>query len=230
MHPTKAAAHLAGWLYVVLMITGIVGEFVIRDFLVPGDPAATASGILAAQRYYRLDLMLGLVSLVVFILVVGALYRLFREVDRVATTFMVLLASMGIATAFANLLIRFLPLVLLGNADALTAIPRPQLEALVLVALHWHGAGSAVPLMFWGLWLFPFGRLVIRSGWFPRLLGYLLMAAGIGYVIGSCTAILFPEQRALMSRLLMPLYFGEVPIILWLALRGARVRGGEAAV
>ena len=67
-----------------------------------------------------------------------------------------------------------------------------------------------------------FGILVIKSRFFPRILGILLMVAGSAYVISSVTSITLPAHRQVVSRILMPLYFGEVPIILWLLIMGAK--------
>ena len=77
---------------------------------------------------------------------------------------------------------------------------------------------------FWGLWLLPFGRLVMKSGFLPRILGVLLMVAGFAYIAGSTIAILTPEYRQAAGRFLTPLYLGEVPIIFWLLLKGAKTQ------
>src|SRR5690348_620007 len=74
----------------------------------------------------------------------------------------------------------------------------------------------------WGLWLFPFGILVIRSGFFPRILGVLLLVAGFAYLTSSVTSIVLSDYRQAVSRFMMPLYFGEVPIIFWLLSKGAK--------
>ena len=75
---------------------------------------------------------------------------------------------------------------------------------------------------FWGLWLFPFGILVIKSGFFPRVLGILLLVAGFAYLMTSVTSIVLPRSLHVVSQIMMPLYFGEVPIIFWMLIRGAK--------
>jgi predicted transporter len=96
------------------------------------------------------------------------------------------------------------------------------LDALALGFLRFHSNGVAVSTAFWGLWLFPFGLLVIRSGFFPRILGILLLVAGFAYLTSSVTSIVLPDYRQVVSRVMMPLYFGEVPIIFWLLIKGAK--------
>lgn len=221
MNPIKTTAHQAGWLYFVFMVVAIYREFLAPRFVVAGDAAATARNIAGAETSYRLVILTGFVTLVLFLLVVERLHKLLAGVDRGLAMQMVLLVAVGVAAAVANLLLQLAPLVLLGNADELSAFPRAQLEALSLGSLRLHARGAGVISAFWGLWLFPFGVLVTKSRFLPRILGILLVIAGVGYLVGSVTLLIAPEHRQLVTRIVMPLYFGEVPIIFWLLIRGA---------
>jgi len=229
MSSTVTTARQAGVLYFLFMIVAIVSEFAFPTFVVPRDAAATAGSIAAATAAYRWALLTSMVTLVLFIALVAWLYRLFERVDKTQALFMVLLVTVGVSVAFANLLHKFAPLVILGGADYLSAFTKPQLDALAFGVLRTHSGGTALPTTFWGLWLFPFGYLVIRSGFLPRILGYLLLVAGVAYAVSGVTSIVLPEHRQAVNRVMMPLYFGEVPIIFWLLLRGAReTREAEA--
>jgi hypothetical protein len=223
MDTRNATARRAGVLYVVFMVVAIVGEFLMPSFMVPGDAAATALRITTREFLYRVDVLLSFGTLVLFLFLVVNLYQLLRDADRGHAMLMVVLVSVGVAVSLANLLARFAPLVLLSGADYLSAFTAPQREALALGFLRFHGAGAAVSMAFWGLWLFPFGILVIKSGFLPRILGILLMIAGSAYIVSSVTSLALPVYKAAVSRVMMPLYFGEVPIIFWLWIKGAGV-------
>jgi len=93
-----------------------------------------------------------------------------------------------------------------------------------------HGQGLVVASIFWGLWLFPFGMLVMRSGFIPRILGVLLMIAGFGYLTSSFTSLLLPQYAKFVGQFAMVLYFGELPIIFWLLIWGAKVQPSGATV
>jgi hypothetical protein len=224
MGSLKARAHRAGILYFVFMIVAILGEFVLPNFQVQGDAAATARKIAEGVATYRLAILTGFVTLLVFVFLVSSLYGLFKDVNRGLARLMVLLVVVGVSVALANMILKFVPLVFLRNADALPAFEKPELDALAFAALRLHSAGAILTMCFWGLWLFPFGLLVIRSGFLPKILGFLLLVAGFAYVAGSVTALVLPDHRQAASRVLMPLYFGEVPIIFWLLLMGAKER------
>ena len=223
MISVMTTARRAGLLYFLFMILAIIREFVFPTFVVPGDATATARNITAAEPMYRLGILLGFVTLVMFIVLVAMLYRLFRDVDRDQAVLMVLFVVVGVCISLANLVHEMAPLLLLGGADYLTVFTKTQLDALSLGFLRLHSSGVVVATAFWGLWLFPFGVLVIRSRFVPRLLGVLLMVAGCAYVIFFVVAVGLPAYRQLASRVLMPFYFGEVPIIFWLLVRGAQV-------
>lgn len=70
--------------------------------------------------------------------------------------------------------------------------------------------------------------LVIRSGFIPRVLGILLMIAGVGYLASSFTTLVLPRYAELVEKVAMPLYFGELPIIFWLVIWGAKTRPTDA--
>ena len=222
MTSTSAAARQAGALYFLFSLVAVIREFFFPAFVVPGDATATARNIAAAELTYRIAILTGLVTLIMFIFLVVLLYKLLKDVDKTQAMLMVSLVTVGVALALANLFNEIAPLILLSGADYLSVFTKSQLDALALAFLRLHGTGASVVSTFWGLWLFPFGILVIKSRFFPRILGILLMVAGSAYVISSVTSITLPAHRQVVSRIMMPLYFGEVPIILWLLIMGAK--------
>lgn len=222
MSTLKATAQRAGLLYLIFAILGVIGEFVLPRALVPGDAAATAANVMDNELIYRLGVLNGLLTLVLFIYLAECLYNLFKSTDHRSLIRMVLLVSVGIAVAIANVVTSGAPLILLGGADYFTSFSKSQLDALVMTFVRLHGFGGTVAMAFWGLWLFPFGMLVIRSGFIPRIYGYLLIVAGVAYAVTSVAFILLPDYRQLVSNIMMPLYFGELPIIFWLLIKGVR--------
>jgi len=223
MNSVKAAAHRAGALYLLVMLVGLVAMLGFNGFLVPGDAAASARNILAAESTYRIGILTDVVTLLLFLVLVVSLYSLLKGVDRWHAMLMVLLVSVGVTFGFANILNKIAPLVLLSGADYLSVFTKPQLDALVLSFLDLNSSGNNVDAVFWGLWLLPFGTLVIRSGFLPRVLGILLMVAGFAYLTSSVTSLVLPAYSDVVSRATMPLLFGEFPIIFWLLIKGAKV-------
>ena len=116
--------------------------------------------------------------------------------------------------------------MLLSGATELSAFGGAQRDALAMLFLHLHTDGVLAVEIFWGLWLLPFGLLVIRSRFLPRVLGVLLIIAGVAYVAHSITSLLLAGHRiALYEQVTMlARAAGEFPMILWLLIKGADVR------
>jgi hypothetical protein len=223
MNSIKSSARRAGALYFVFMIVGLVDLYGFRGFNVPGDATATVRNIMAAESTYRIGILTDCLSLLLFVPLVVMLYRLLKDVDQWQAILMVLLVSVGVTLGLANVLNKMAPLVLLSDANYLSVFTKPQLDALAQGFLGLNGAGSTIDSAFWGLWLFPFGILVIKSGFFPRVLGVLLLVAGFGLLTTSVTSIAFPAYERTVARAMMPLGLGEFPIIFWLLIKGATV-------
>jgi hypothetical protein len=113
-------------------------------------------------------------------------------------------------------------------ADFLSPFEEPQRDAFVMLFLHLHYYGVFANEIFWGLWLFPFGLLVWRSGLIPRILGVFLFVVCFGYLAFSCTGLLMPQYFNAVSRVANLAILGEAPIILWLAIMGAEPKSQGA--
>jgi hypothetical protein len=205
MNSIKAAGRRAGALYFLFLIVGLVDMYGFSHFIVPGDASATARNIIAAQLTYRIGILTDFVTLLIFIFLVVSLYNLLKGVDQWHAMLMVLLVSVGVTIGLANLLNKLAPLILLSGANYLSVFTKPQLDAVALGFLASNGNGNTVAGAFWGLWLFPFGVLVIKSGFFPRVLGILLMVAGFAYLTSSVTSIVLPAYEHVVSQAAMPL-------------------------
>lgn len=228
MAALKRDARRAGAVYFVFLVVGLFGMLGFSGFMVSGDAGATARNILAAEGTYRLGILTDFVTLLVFLVLVVSLYGLLKDVDRWHARFMVLLVVVGVAIGCVNLLGKIGPLILLHGTFWSGVFTKPQLEALALGCLDLTTSGNDITSVFWGLWLFPFGILVFKSTYLPRILGILLLVAGVGYVATGVTAIAAPVYSSVVSRFAMPLLFGEFPIIFWLLIKGAKAPQAQA--
>jgi hypothetical protein len=223
VNSTKKAARVAGLLYFVACIPAPFSLiYVPSTLIVSGNATATAGKILAHELIFRLAIAGELINAIAFIFAVRALHRLLQGVNKRLASLMVTLFAISIPISCLNVLNEVAALILLRGADFLSVFTRPQLDALAMVFLRVHDNGLVVAAIFWGLWLFPFGVLVYRSGFLPRILGVLLIINGFAYPAVSFTALLLPQYRDLVSRITFPVLFGEAAIMLWLLIIGAR--------
>jgi hypothetical protein len=139
-------------------------------------------------------------------------------------------ALVSVPIVFLNVLNEIAALVLVSGADFLSVFDKRQLDALAYLFLRLHSQGILIASVFWGLWLFPFGTLVIRSGFIPRLIGILLFLAGVGYLVVSLNILVLPQLPNVVGQLAGILELGELPIIFWLLIWGAKDQPSRQAV
>lgn len=218
-------ARIAGLWYLLMLITGPIGlMYVPSRIIISGNAAATASNVITSELLIRIGIMSNLICQISFIFLVLALYRLFKGVNEKYVKLMVTLVIAAVPVAFLNELTQIAALLVLSGADYLKVFEPNQLNGLSMLFLNLHEQGTFIVGIFWGLWLFPFGYLVIKSGFIPKVLGILLIIGCFSYLVDSSTALLFPLQKGLVTNILMlPLALGELSMILWLLIKGVKV-------
>ena len=219
----RKQARIAGLLYLLASIPAFFAwVYVPNKLIVTGDATATANHVRASQTLLRLSIGSELIGLIVFIFVVLALYQLFKPVSEKHALAMATLLLISLPISFLSVVNEMAALIVVSGASFLSGFDQPQLDTLAYLFFRLHGQGLIVSQIFWGLWLFPFGVLVIRSGFIPRFLGYLLFIAGVGYIANSFAALLLPIYRLVVARFADILQMAELPIIFWLLIWGAK--------
>jgi Domain of unknown function (DUF4386) len=225
-------ARIAGFLYLTLLTAPLRLIYIpSKLFYIPsklfvaGNASATANNIAAHETLFRLGILSDLLTGTMVIFLTLALYRLFKGVDEaLARLVMILGALMVTPIYFLNTINDAAALLFARGADFLSVFDKPQRDALIMVFLRMHRQGVLANEVFWGLWLFPFGLLVYRSGFLPRILGVWLMLNCFAYLATSITGLLWPQYEERISNWVFPLMLGELAIMLWLIVLGARER------
>ncbi len=223
MDSLNRKARIAGLLYLLLIIPGPFSLIYIPSVLiVRGNATATANNVLASETLFRLGMASDVAGAFFFILLVMALYRLLAGVNKAHASLMVALVLVSAAVSLVNVVSNVAALTLFRGGEFLAVLDKPQRDAFAMLFLRVHGQGNIINQTFWGLWLIPFGILVFRSGFLPRFLGVWLIVNGFAYVALSFTGLLLPDHYSVAFRMAQPLLFGELAIILWLLIKGAK--------
>jgi hypothetical protein len=229
MNSVKMTARVAGALYLLNGAAGLFSYKIVPGrLIVQGNATATANNILASEVLFRIGIVSELIGAVAFIFLAMTLYRLFNGVNKTHASLLVAFILVASSIMFLIVLNEIAALALFHGADYLSVFQKQQLDAQGMLVLDVHDQGVIVVSIFWGLWLFPFGVLVMRSGFFPRILGVLLIAACFGYVANALTLLLLPNYAPAVN-LMNVLYVilgaaGEGSILLWLLIKGAKVQ------
>lgn len=224
MHPTDKAARIAGLIYSSMVLTGPMSlMYIPGKLIVRGDAQATAANVLNHQVLFQLWILGDLWTAVIFICLGIALYRLLSPVNTIWALLMLGFVLVSAAVGFVSTLNCIAAGVFFRGDDFLNVFAEAQRNALGMLFIRLHSKAIFINELFWGLWLFPFGLLVFRSGFLPRWIGVWLMINCCAYLVLSPIALFAPTYYEAAFQYATPVLFGELAIMLWLLIKGAKV-------
>jgi hypothetical protein len=95
-----------------------------------------------------------------------------------------------------------------------------HLHAQVEVLIQSFKYEWSLSIVIFGIHVALLGYLVARSAYIPRIMGVLLVIAGLGYVISYLRPYLYPD---LGLGFLFVTFFGELIFAIWLLARGRKI-------
>jgi hypothetical protein len=223
VYTLKRTAHLAGLLYLIWVVTGIYGiVYVPSQTIVEGDAVGTANKILANEFVFRTGVINDIISATIWVLIALTLYRLFRHVNEGQAKLLVALVIVQIPVVFVVQAFNITSL-LIFKGEILGSFEGSQRLDLAMLFLAVNDHVVMILVMFWGLWLLPFGQLVYKSGFIPRILGVFLILNGIAFILYCFTSLFLPDYQALFFKMATPIWtLGEISIMLWLLIKGVK--------
>lgn len=220
-------ARIAGLIYLVVIITGMFSlAYVPKKLIDWNNGAATFSNITASPSLFRLGIYSSVVCYVAFVFLPIVLYKLLRAVNESQARAMVILALLSVPLSFNNLQHKYVALTLTGKESFLQNISIEDLQSKLMLSLNQYNDGLLLTTVFWGLWLFPFGLLVYKSGFIPKIFGVLLMFGCVGYLINFTGNTLFENySKAGIGKYMSMLpAAGEICICFWLLFFGSKAK------
>jgi hypothetical protein len=222
MNSINKTARMAGFLYLIYMVTHIISDVWRDSFIVLRDAAATASNIIAHEGLFTITVVGDLLAAALFFLAAWALYVLLKPVNKNLALLFLLLNLAGVVTQFMSAINLFAALLLMNGPDYLNVFQVDQLQSLAMFFLDLREKGFTVAQLFYGAWLFPLGYLVFKSGFLPKILGLVLMVHCFTWLSTFFQSFLFPGFVAI-TYVSWPLGFiAEFGLTLWLLIMGAK--------
>ncbi len=220
----KKTARLAGLLYLVWIITGLFAMFYVPSKInMRGDAVTTAQNILSNEFLFRTSIVNDLISSTLWVFMVLVFYRMFKQVDKRQAKLLVALVIVQIPAVFFMDTFNIASLMIF-KGEILKTFELTQRQDLAMLFLKINDYGVLTLEAFWGLWLFPLAILVYKSRFLPRFLGVWLIITGFFYLILSFTGIMLPQYKDMVmnSAFALPAEGGEVALMLWLLIMGAK--------
>lgn len=225
MTAQKKNAHLAGFIYLIVVVTGMFSlGYVPSKLIAMQDPVLTFQHLQQSSLLFRAGIASSMLCYIAFLFLPLALYRLLSAVNKTAALLMVILAVVSVPMSLIPLQHELAVLKLVEGTGSVNGLDPQQLPVQVIQLISHYHAGLQIAQLFWGLWLLPFGYLVFKSGFLPKLLGIFLAIGCFGYLITVFGKTLNPHfgQLAISDYITIPGSIGEFGICLWLLILGDR--------
>lgn len=192
------------WIVVAIFSVAYVPSLI----FVLDDLTGTTANIQEHETLFRLGIIGRIATAVLMVYISFYLYLLFERVDKDNAKLMLMLALISVPFIGFDVF----KILSIGSED----------PAYIYQCLNISRAAQTIAEVFWGLWLFPLGILVIKSNYFPKILGYALMASCMGYLFGVIIKVVFPSAHHLLI-IADSLAFGELVFALWFVFKGLKI-------
>ena len=226
MKSTQRNARIAGLLYLIIVICGIISLMYVPSKLIVRENAIeTYNNIVTNESLFKIGILCDLIMYTTFIFLSLALYKLLKQINKNVAITMVVLILVSVPISYVNLISKLDILSLINGTNSLQPIELNEQYLKVMTLLKSYSNGILIVQIFWGLWLFPFGYLVFKSGFLPKFFGILLMVGCFGYITDFLGYFFFPEDygKTLISTIAsLPHALGEIGICLWLLIIGVK--------
>lgn len=224
----RTKGRLAGAAYVGLVITGVIALLYVPMQLIDlSDPEATYANIAASPLLYRIGLVAELLCYPpIFLVLLAFLYRLFAPYGRSLALVMVLFGAASVPISFVATAHKANVVSIVDGTGSFAGLAEGARAAAVMTEIDAYRQIIDVNDVFWGLWLLPFGVLVLKTGLIPRVLGAFLVLGCFGYLGGYFGPLFIPgfKEMWISDVIGIPGSIGEIGAALWLAIFGARER------
>ena len=219
----QKAAKVVGAAYLFAMAMSIFAESYIRgSLIVGGDAVATAQNIMAQRTLFRIGIGAEILIFISDTTLITALYVILGPVNRHLATYAAFLRLVAVAVCAMMAANSFDVLRILSGADYLAGFDLAQQAALARLSLGAHNAAYGVAFIILGLGSTVFAYLWYRSGYVPRALAVLGIVGSLMLSVGTMGVLMMPEARIYPFHMI-PLFFFEVGMGLWLLVKGVRV-------
>lgn len=210
-------AHTTGLFYLALVVFGVAGFLIIRPTIFDPDSAVTTvAQLVENEAMARVGIVAELGIVVAQLLAALWFAKLFHRTSPFAAV------SLGVFGAFNAIVILSSAACLATALDAslttpLTGDDGRAAQLMYLLSNQFWAVGG----VFFGLWLIPMGILTLRAR-MPRVLGWLLVAGGVSYLLSTLIAYLVPDATAVAEALPYVATVAEFWMIGWLIWYGVR--------
>jgi len=218
----RRAAFIAGFAVLIMALTVPVVEFYIFPTLIDYKSGEqTTNNIVSHLTLFSTAIFIHFTTVICDVVAAWALYIFLKPVNKnlaLLTAWLRIVNAAFTITALFNLI---QVLTIIRAKDNFTFIQSNQVYDYVLFYFNAFNLQWRFMLVFFGIYMNLLGYLVLKSEYIPKIIGILLIIAGLGYVIDDLKYFFYPNFD---TGFLWLTYFGELVFMFWLLIKGSRIK------
>lgn len=220
-------ARMASWASLVMFVAAMVAEFYGRQrLIVVGDRDLTAHNMLANGASFRVGLFCFLVVMICDAIVAWAFASFFKRVHPGLAQLSGWLRLLYTAMFGVLLLCLVMGYKVIVSANALPAAAAQQQGDFAMQLFEAFEYGWSISFLFFGMHLLCIGYLILKSGFVPKWIGFVLLLAGSTYLLNNMAQLILPNyedyKAGLTAAFAIPSIVGELGIAIWLLFWGGK--------
>jgi len=218
----SSAALVAGISILVMVLTTPFAEFSIFSKLIDYEnPTITAENIINNKYLFSTAIFLILLTLIADVTASWALYILLKPVNKSLSLLTAWFRLIYTAMYFIALYNLLNILSVINSLDNIKQLGIDHINESIFLYFKAFRIESSFGLIFFGIYLILLGYLVYKATYIPKALGIILIVAGLSWIIDNLSVFFFPNLK---TQFLFILTIGELVFMLWLLIKGSRLK------
>ncbi len=215
-------ARLAGFMFLFVILTNILGDYITAQIEVAGNFPETARKIIASEHVYRFGLAMSFISSLCTVLLAMGLYGVVKPLNKnlalLALIFRIVEAALGAAMSIIN----FTFLKLYISTDYINSFNIKQLSALVALQSGGYDNTISIAGTFFGMGSIIFFYLLSKSNYLPKFISVSGFFASLLVPLLCLTKLTLPQYADIADYVWLPMGIAEVLAGLWLLFKGVK--------
>jgi len=215
----KRLARVTGVFYLLTIVAAIVAQGVIAQRLVnSSDASVTAASIMAHADMFRFGYTMYMIEMVAQTIMTMLFYELLKPVSRTWALIAAVIGVVGCGIKAMSRLFYVAPAMVLEGKHYLDTFSAEQLHSMAQLFYNVNEMGAAIAVVFFGFSTLLTGWLMVRSMYLPRVLGWIAVAGGIGWL-----SFLWPPLGYRLNLYIAAVgLLGSLATIVWLLVFGVK--------
>ncbi len=216
----RNAALTAGFGLLLMVLTAPVAEMYLLPNLVDfKDASATYQNLMENRQVFITVIFLYMTTFFADVIVAWALYIFFKPFNQALSLLTAWFRLVYTVLAIYGLFNLLKVLELMDMASEMDASISAEVSSQLMFYLKSFGSEWGIAFVFFGIYLGLLGYLAYKAKYVPKIIGILLLIAGIGYFVSSLKPYFFPQ---LDTSFVMITFIGELVFMVWLLISGFR--------